>query len=152
MLPTQFMPLCTVHWWVEARASRPCQLGACSMTDCSVTYSQAQNAPLGIPGRQSGPQADPELRAEQAPLIAHLACDCAPCSVQPPATARSAPPQTSLPQPAASSFRPAMPPNMAEQMRGFAEQMRANPAMAGQMQSMMQNMDPQQFKMMVSSV
>ena len=42
-----------------------------------------------------------------------------------------------------------MPPNMAEQMRGVAEQMRSNPAMAEQMRNMMQNLDPQQFKMMV---
>ena len=42
-----------------------------------------------------------------------------------------------------------MPPNMAEQMRGMADQMRANPAMAAQMRSMMQGMDSQQFKMMV---
>ena len=41
---------------------------------------------------------------------------------------------------------------MAEQMRGMADQMRANPAMAEQMRSMMQGMDPQQFKMMVRPV
>ena len=45
-----------------------------------------------------------------------------------------------------------MPPNMAEQMRGMADQMRASPGMAEQMRSMMQGMDPQQFKMLVRPV
>ena len=42
-----------------------------------------------------------------------------------------------------------MPPDMGAQMRGMADMMRSNPAMAEQMRSMMSNMDPEQFKNMV---
>lgn len=70
---------------------------------------------------------------------------CSVCSVP----ASSAPAHPPPPATGAAPSAQGMPPGMGAQMGAMADMMRQNPAMAEQMRSMMQNMDPEQFKSMV---
>ena len=123
-MPAACSPATTVH------LDSPCSCGAASQ--CHFLPDQRLSTPAQmLPPPQLVAHIEHKLRVVQHTAAGKV---CA------------SPDQ--LPQ-ASASGRPAMPPNMAEQMRGMADQMRSDPAMAEQMRSMMQGLDPEQFKTMV---